>query len=80
MAETSVVAFPGSPKPSALKLPRLDLERLFGSQGTTLATVQQAQTVLVEARRRSPGCSTATSPRPRPGRRWPSGSRRRRPC
>lgn len=49
VAETSVVIFPGSPKPPALQLPRLDLGRLLGSQGATLATVQQAQTVLVEA-------------------------------
>jgi len=49
MAETSVITFPGSPKLPELKLPKLDLDRLFGSQSATLAAAQQAQTVLVEA-------------------------------
>ncbi len=49
MAETSVVAFPGSPRLPELKLAKLDLDRLFASQSATLAAAQQAQTVLVEA-------------------------------
>jgi hypothetical protein len=49
LAETSVVPFPGSPKLPELKLPKLDLDKLFGTQTATLAAVQQAQTVLVEA-------------------------------
>ena len=49
MAETSVVTFPGTPKLAGLKLPKLDLDKLFSSQSATLVAVQQAQTVLVEA-------------------------------
>lgn len=49
MAETSVVTFPGAPKFPELKLPKVDLEKLFGTQAATLAALQQAQTVLAEA-------------------------------
>lgn len=49
MAETSVVPFPSVPKFPELKLPKLDLDQLFSAQTTTLAALQQAQSVLVEA-------------------------------
>ena len=49
MAKASVVPFPTDIKLPELKLPKLDLNALFGAQTATLAAVHQAQIVLADA-------------------------------
>ena len=49
MAKASVVPFPTDLKLPELKLPKLDLNALFGAQTATLAAVHQAQNVLADA-------------------------------